>query len=51
MDYREHDTHVKVANCEECGRQICACLSVCEQCHDRMELEVVDPANGFEEED
>lgn len=39
MNYRDHDSHLLTAHCEECGRQICACLSVCESCHDRLELE------------
>ena len=47
MEYVNHETHLKIAHCEECGRQICACLAICEVCQNRLEAESEDEAQRW----
>lgn len=35
----DHSNHEKLAHCEECGRQICLCLALCEPCRNSLDLE------------
>lgn len=32
-----HDRHDKVADCEECGRPICACKILCDDCQEEWD--------------
>ena len=46
----DHSHHDKVAHCEECGRQICACVAICESCLDRLKAESEDEAQRWHDE-
>ena len=33
-NHPRHQKHEKLFNCEECGAPICACVALCDDCHD-----------------